>query len=287
MVAPAKNLNQFQTTHLLILEDRPAGFTITIPMLIEGNSLLSSVFVKSVTGSATVDINYFETTSGLIPDERRDIDDAHPILSAASSEPDQRLLTPFHNRIFCEVIVGGAGSIEFGIYVTVVNSFASLLDRSLKNHLEGVDLVNDQGMPWVLQDPDDGLWYLAKGSKGCLTIDGSVSTAPAGTAVFNDVQATTTPGVEQTLFSFSVPALTTRNLTSLIVTCRLPTTFNLYAGGAIIATGRTGAGNPNAGFVWAPARGIATGVTVELKLLARAGLPATDAEAYLMSSDIV
>ena len=287
MVEIAKNLDQFQTTYLLELEDRPAGFTQTIRMLIEGNSLLSSVYVKSVTGSATVDVNYYETTSGQRPFERRNITDAHPILGAASVAPDQRLLTPFHNRLFCEVIVGGAGSIEFGITVSVVSAFASLLDRALKNHLEGVDLVLDQGMPWVLQDPDDGLWYLAKGKKGCLTIDGDITTSDPGTPVFTDAQDLTTPGVEQTLFTFAVPALTTRNLTSLKVACRLPTTFNLYAGGAIIATGRTGAGIPNASFVWTPVRAIATGTTIELKLLARAGLPATDVEAYLMSSDVV
>lgn len=290
MVVIAKNLNEFQSTHLFLIEDRPAGFTDTITMLVEGNSLLSSIFVKSITGSPTLDVNYFEITSGLVADERRNIGDAHPIISAASPSPDQRLLAPFHNKVFCEVIIGGTGSIEFGIYVTVVSSFASLLDRALKNHLEGVDLLLDQGMPLVLQDPDDGLWYLAKGKEGCITINGSVVTTPSiplGDPVFTDVQDLTTPGVEQTLFTFAVPALTTRNLFTLKVTCRLPTTFNLYAGGAIIATGRTGAGMPNASFVWSPVRAIATGTTVELKLLARSGVPATDVEAYLMSSDVV
>lgn len=286
MAEIAKNLDQFQTTHILLLEDRPAGFTQTIPMLIQGNSLLSSVFVKSVTGTATVDVNYFETTSGLIPDERHDLKDAHPIISVASTSPDQRLLSPFHNRIFCEIIVGGAGSIEFGIYVSVVSSFASLLDAALKNHLEAVDLVIDQGMPFVLRDPDDGLWYLAKGSKGCMTIDGGVTSSPPGDPVFTQVQTVTTPGVEQSLFSFSVPALTTRNLTTLNVTCTLPTVFNLFSGGVKVATGRTGPGEPNANFVWAPSRAVAAGTTVELKLLSLAGVSATDVEAYLMSSDV-
>ena len=285
MVVIAKNLNEFQSTHLLILESRPAGFTDTIKMLIEGNSLLSSVFVKSTTGSPTLDVNYFEITSGLVADERRDIGDAHPTISAADASPDQRLLTPFHNKVFCEVIVGGTGTIEFGIYITVVSSFASLLDRALKNHLEGVDLVLDQGMPWVLRDPVDGLWYLAKGDKGCLTISGSVSTTP-GTGVFTEAQTVTTPGVEQTIFSFSVPALTTRNLSNLRVSCRLPTTFNLEAGGVTIATGRTGPGTPNAHFNWLPPRGVSAGTTIELKLLARSGLPSTDVEAYLMSGDV-
>ena len=286
MVTIAKNLQEFDTTFLLNLEDRPAGFEITIPLLITGNSLLSSVFVKSMTGSPTLDVNYFETTSGLRPDERRDIGDPHPTITAAAVAPDQRLLTPFHNRVFCEVIVGGTGSVEFGITATVVSSFASLLDRALKNHLEGVDLALDQGMPFVLQDPDDGLWYLAKGKQGCLTIDGNVTTLPPGDGTFVDVQTVTTPGVEQTLFSFAVPAGKTRNLTSLKVSCRLPTNFYLTAGGATIASGRTGAGNPNAKFDWSPVRGIAAGTTVELKMLARSGLPATDVEAYLMSSDV-
>lgn len=286
MVTIAKNLKEFDTTSILFLEDRPAGFTLTQEMLITGNSLLSSVYVKSVTGSPVLDIKYFETTTGLRPNERRDIGDPHPTITAAALAPDQRLLTPFHNRVFCEIIVSGTGSIEFGIQVTVVSSFASLLDRALKNHLEGVDLVLDQGMPWALQDPDDGLWYLAKGKQGCLTIDGNVTTLPPGDGDFVDAQTVTTPGVEQTLFSFAVPAGKTKNLTSLKVSCRLPTNFYLTAGGATIASGRTGAGHPNAKFDWSPVRGIAAGTTIELKLLAKSGVPATDVEAYLMSSDV-
>jgi hypothetical protein len=283
----ALNLDEFQSQHILTLESRPAGFTKTQTMLIEGNSLLSSVFVKSITGSPTLDVNYFEITSGLVADERRNISDAHPIITAASSSPDQRLLTPFHNKVFCEIIVGGTGTIEFGIYITVVSSFASLLDRALKNHLEDVDLILDQGMPMVLRDPDDGKWYLAKGKEGCLTIDGSVTTAPVGDPVFTDVQATSTPGTEQSLFSFVVPALTTRNLTTLEVTCVQPSVFNLEVGGSVVATGRTGPGHPNARFHWAPTRPVAAGTTVELKFEACDGVPATGVEAYLMSSDVV
>lgn len=286
MVVIAKNLNEFQTTSILTLETRAAGFNDTIRMLIEGNSILSSIFVKSITGSPTLDVNYFETTTGSELEERRNITDAHPIITAASTSPDQRLLTPFHNKVFCEIIVGGTGTIEFGIYITVVAAFASLLDRALKNHLEGVDLLLDQGMPLVLQDPVDGLWYLAKGDKGCLLISGDVSTTP-GTGTFTDAQTVTTPGIEQSIFSFSVPAATTRNLVSLRVSCRLPTTFNLEAGGATIATGRTGPSEPNAQFNWLPPRGVSAGTTIELKLLARSGLPSTDVEAYLMSGDVV
>ena len=287
MVVIAKNLDEFQTTSVLTLDTRPAGFNDTIRMLIEGNSLLSSVFVKATTGSPTLDVNYYETTSGSELNERRNITDAHPIITAASTSPDQRLLTPFHNKVFCEIIIGGTGTMEFGIYVTVVSSFASLLDRALKNHLEGVDLVLDQGMPFALQDPVDGLWYLAKGDKGCLTVNGNVSVVPEGTSIFTDAQTATTPGVEQTIFSFSVPALTTRKMSTLSVSCRLPTTFNLEAGGATIATGRTGAGSPNAEFNWLPPREISAGTLIELKLLARTGLPSTDVSAYLMSSDVV
>ncbi len=178
MAQIARNLDQFQTTHVQTLQTRAAGYSETIRLEIQGNSLLSTVFVKSISGSPTLDVKYYETTSGLPPDERKDMT-AHPTLIAASSTPDQRLITPFHNRIYCEITVGGTGDIEFGVYVTVVSSFASLLDQALKNHLEGVNLSVDQGMPLVLRDPDDGLWYLAKGKEGCLTIDGTVTTNQA------------------------------------------------------------------------------------------------------------
>jgi hypothetical protein len=277
----SKNLNEFQSTHNLVLESRPAGFSQRIRMMIQGNSLLSSVFVKSITGSPTLSVKYFEITTGLEADEQRFLGNQHPLITAASTTPDQKLLTPFHNKLFCDVEVTGTGSVEFGIYVTVVASFASLLDQALRNHLEDVDLANDQGMPWVLQDPSDGKWYLAKGDKGCLT----VTNAP-GTGTYVDVQTVTTPGVEQTIFSTVIAAGTTKNLTSLYISCRLPTVFNLEAGGVTIASGRTGASTPNAKVTWAPARPIASGTTLELKLLARAGLPSTDVEAYLVSGDV-
>jgi hypothetical protein len=286
MVVITKNLDEFQSTHILTLDTRSAGLSDTIRLMIEGNSLLSSIFVKSITGSPSLQVRYFEITSGLEQDEQRYIGDEHPAITAASSVPDQRLLTPFHNKVFCEIDITGTGTMEFGIYVTVVSSFASLLDRALKNHLETVDLNLDQGMPLVLQDPSDGKWYLAKGDEGCLTISGTVSTIP-GSGSFVQAQTTTTPGVEQTIFTFAVPALTTRNISNLKVSCRLPTSFNLEAGGVIIASGRTGAGVPNARSTWFPARPVAAGATVSLKLTARSGLPAADVEAYLDSSDVV
>jgi hypothetical protein len=281
MVDISKNLDEFQSTHILTLESRPAGFTQRIRMMIEGNSLLSSVFVKSITGSPSLSVRYFEITTGLEADEQKYLTEEHPVFTAASSTPDQRLMTPFHNKVFCDIEITGSGSMEFGIYVTVVSAFASLLDQALKNHLETVDLVNHEGLPLVLQDPSDGLWYLAKGEKGCLTVD-----IQAGDGFFEDAQTTTTPGLEQTVFSIVVGAGITKKLTSLHVSCRLPTSFNLEAGGAIIASGRTGASSPNYTFNWATPRPITAGTALELKLTARSGLPATDVEAYLVGNDV-
>ena len=54
-------LTTAQTRDLLPLETRAAG-TYLVDLLIEGNSLLSTVFVKSITG--TVQVNYHESTTG-------------------------------------------------------------------------------------------------------------------------------------------------------------------------------------------------------------------------------
>ena len=290
MVEISKNLNEFESTHILTLESRAVGFSERIRLNIEGNSLYSSVFVKSTTGSPSLTINYFEITTGLQDDvvfsEKTTLENQHPVITAAATSADQKLISPFHNKLFCEIDVTGTGTIEFGIYVTVVSSFASLLDQALKNHLEAVDLINDQGMPLVLWDPDDSKWYLAKGDEGCITINGSI-TANAGQGnAYEDVQTTTTPGIEQTLFSTTVGVGLTKVLSNLIVTCRLPTTYKLESGGAIIASGRTGAGHPTEITPWNLVRGIAAGTLLELKLTAASGFPATDVEAYLHASDI-
>lgn len=107
-----------------------------------------------------------------------------------------------------------------------------------------------------------------------------------GTAVHLEGSLESIPGGTITLVSFSVPALTTRRLHRIQVTCRRPGRWYLEVGGSEVASGRIGTGNLNDTFQWDPIRDVATGTAVALKFDAPSYAAAADVEAYFMGSDI-
>jgi hypothetical protein len=118
------NLDQFETRQLLELESRGPG-TYEVQMMIRGNSLLSSVFVKSISAGATLKVNYFDTSSGTVQDSERYDLQSHILLTDADAGTTNRIIVPrIHNKPIAEVIVTG-GTVEFGVYITVVADFPS------------------------------------------------------------------------------------------------------------------------------------------------------------------
>jgi hypothetical protein len=87
--------------------------------------------------------------------------------------------------------------------------------------------------------------------------------------------ATTTPGLVQTLNSFTVGAGKTRILANIKVSCFLGGTWVAYADSAIIGSGRCGSGSYDSGLDFLPRQRLAESVLFELKFTQRAGTPAT------------
>jgi len=123
----------------------------------------------------------------------------------------------------------------------------------------------------------------------CL-LDGQISdgggdgTGPSE-GIFLDYSGSTNPGTEETLITTAVPAGKTRYLSKVVVVSSTRGCFTIEAGGSVIASGRTGAGDRNAFFLWSPRRHIAEGVTIEVKHTAASETPTSDIEAYLMATD--
>ena len=74
-----------------------------------------------------------------------------------------------------------------------------------------------------------------------------------------------TPGTEQTVFTYSVPADKTARIHQLKVNNRQPMRFKLIVGGTTVASGYTGAGVPNFECLFVPSEVAASGSTIELK----------------------
>lgn len=87
--------------------------------------------------------------------------------------------------------------------------------------------------------------------------------------------ATSTPGVVQTLASFTVGAGKTRILGNIKVSSFLAGTWVAYEDSVIIASGRCGSGSYDSKEEFLPRRRLAESVLFELKYTQKAGTPAT------------
>ena len=126
MAGTVINLDQFETSELLEFSSRSDG-TYKAQMMIRGNSILSSVFVKSISPGATLKVNYFDTTSGTEQlSERFDLNSHALITDADAGETFRIVVSRIHNKPIIEAVVTG-GTVEFGVYVTVVSDFPSEL----------------------------------------------------------------------------------------------------------------------------------------------------------------
>lgn len=161
------NLDQFETKAVVPLSIYAPG-TNFYKMMIRGNSILASVFVKDIPIGAAVDIEFFDTTTGTeLTPERFDLASFKTLTSADNGKTFRILVPRIHNKPQIEVNVAGAAC-EFGIYITVVSDFPQE-----SPYLDGQDasLASDRGNAGVLYDPSDGKFYLARGTGGIQTVE--------------------------------------------------------------------------------------------------------------------
>lgn len=86
-----------------------------------GNAIVSSVFAFSIDPDTTVEVSYYDTTTGYALGERYEIG-SHDILTSKDSGKTKReVFRKFHNKIVCEVKVTG-GNALLSVFVTAVTS---------------------------------------------------------------------------------------------------------------------------------------------------------------------
>jgi len=276
------NLNSFQTQTLFLLEERGPG-VYTQEMLIEGNSLLSSVYVESADPGATVEVKYYDFTTGLKTVERFDLNDPHPVISDAEAPiTDRRLVSKIHNKPIIEVTVLN-GNVKFGVYVTVVLSFATDLDAALQLDGETANLSTDKGMPFMCYDEATGKFHFIRCDGGTLPV--SIA-GEVGDPVHLTYNGLSTPGIEQTLISSTVPVGKSRNMSKIYMSGRQPGTYTIDDGTNIIGTGRIGPSNLVSTFRWEPRLELVSGTSTNLKFTSLSGTPASDIDAYYMALDV-
>lgn len=271
-------LTQFETRDIFPIESRAPG-TYEQPLLIEGNSLLSSVFVRSVDVGASVTVKYFDTTTGLVGEERFDLNE-HPAVSTAG-DTSRTIITSIHNKPIMEATVSG-GNVEFGVYVTVVSTFASDLDSALKLDNEVADLSVDKAIPMACYDEDKGRFFILRCE------DGVIPTSFNESGDINHLrsQIDTDPGVIQTIFNVATPPGKTKKVSMVRVACRAHSTWELTSDSVIIGSGFTSPMTPVDSMTFSPRESVLSGKTLILKFKAHSSTPIMSVSAFVMTTDI-
>jgi hypothetical protein len=230
-------LGEYETKTLLEVESRAAGTTF-VKMMLRGNSLLSSVFVKSITAGATLAVNYFDTTTGDEATPERFNLNSHALITDTAAGTTFRILVPrIHNKPQLEVIVTG-GTVEFGVYATLVGDFplsGNIIDGQLAN------LLADGGIPISVYDPGDGKFYLLRGASGFIGVD----VEGPGQGIVLEATASIATGPEASILSSVVPVGKTWRMAYGAVVCRGYGRWRLTVDGARIAGGATGPEKPH------------------------------------------
>lgn len=274
--------SQYESKAIVPLGTRSAG-VYEQKMAVAGNSLLSSVFVEYADVGASVLVEYYDSSTGSDAGEEYFLAAHDPMSSAVSTT--RILVSNLHDKPIVRCTVTG-GNVRFGVYASVVLTSASDIDNALQRENEQTNLVLDKGMPVMVYDEINGVWRFARGEGGIqdVRVVGNIQIGEPGEALFVDSSDTTTPGSEQSLMTYTVPALKTMNLLSVQIVCRQETSFQIYGDSTLIGSGRTGASSPNVNFVYRVARSFAAGKLIEVKATARSGSAAAPIECYLQAT---
>lgn len=267
-------LRQHETKALLDLGARGAG-TTRIKMMVLGNALLSSVFVKSATPGATLKVNYFDTTTGDVDTPERYDLTSHALLGAADAGQTVRLLVPrIHNKPYMEAIVTG-GTVEFGVYASIVADFPVDLQGALDGQI--ANLGTDDGIPIAVYDPSDGKFYLLRGAAGVLATDPDAR----GAGSVYEATVAVSPGPEAAVLTTVVPVGETWRIRYAKVACRGQGRWSLKLDGARIGGGVTGPARNESRDELPPAMVATAGQTIEVLYAYTHGPSSIDLDAFV------
>jgi hypothetical protein len=133
-------LGEFNSAPLFTLRPRSSQ-TYQRIIEVKGNSLLSSVYVKSIDPGTTIQVNYFDTTTGASFGERFDLDSHDLVDDTAAGETFRIVVTRVHRRVVCEMIITG-GSAEVSVFATVISSFMASTAQEITGEVSTSGLKN-------------------------------------------------------------------------------------------------------------------------------------------------
>lgn len=205
MAERVERLALYETKAVVPLETRSAGVYIQ-RLQTEGNSLLSSVFVESATGSVLVE--YFDYTTGQDVGEAYTLQ-SHPSLSAFGT--NRILITSMHNKPYIKMTV--VGVVKFGVYVSVVSTIASDIDKALV--FDGHPFVPsvDKGLVIAALDVATNELNFLRTTNGSLNVN--ITGATSGLVVNTYAESTLAGGATGTVCTYTVPALKVFHLASV------------------------------------------------------------------------
>lgn len=160
-----RSLQAFDSESPIPLLKRGIGVYI-VPLEIQGNALLSTVFVNSVDPGAYVRVSYYDSTTG---DE---LGEEHPLVSHKNMNSfgsDRVTVSRFHNKPKIKAEVFG-GDVEFSVYITVIDSTAADLDASLKLDGQDADLLLNKAMPVSGYDVENNQFSMLRTREGLLQV---------------------------------------------------------------------------------------------------------------------
>jgi hypothetical protein len=139
--------------------------------------------VTSIDPGATLKVNWYDfgvgnPQPGFPNTERYDLT-SHALVTGPLIAPsDERIIvTRIHNKPQLEYVLTG-GNATFGVYITLVSSFATDSDAALVAAGQPSS-SNDRGSPTAILDPTTGQWQFASGVNGVqnVAVDGTISTS--------------------------------------------------------------------------------------------------------------
>ena len=268
MADPIIRMELFETLAIIPLASYGVG-VFERKLFPQGNSLLSTLFVQSISSGAVVNVEYYEATTGEDVGENTLLE-AH--ITPLSGLADKIIVNKIHNKPRIRVTVTG-GIAVFGVYATVVSSFASDVDSSLFKDNSPANLSIDLGSQGVIYDPILNRHFFVRGSNGVQDVNVVNVTTVLGETKIEGIKTAATPGIFQDLVSITVPALKKWFLYSAKIACNLDGIFEIYIDGNLTGSGYTNAAAPNVDYKFNLPHKVLAGSLVVLKYKIRATAP--------------
>jgi uncharacterized membrane protein len=271
-------LNLYQSLAILPVSVLSAG-THYFSVSPSGNSVLSTVWVKTLDLGASVLVKWFDhgPGSGDYPGERVYLEEHLPISTPDTS--NRIVVTKIHDKAYAEVIITG-GDVELGIYATSVSSFPQ--DPPYLNGSDA-NLAFDGGNANVIYNSADDKFYLVQGQT-----NGSMNVHVTGGVILEGVytpkilrgNAETTPNAWQELIVDWPAATKNWRLRKAVIAARCYGVWQVTANGVIIGEGFTSPAENNVKYEFSPYWIVDSGLIVKVRFKQNYG-PVCDVSAFM------